>query len=191
MAGPSPRHQPRWHREPSPRPGRGYGRRPGRARRARPWPRPAAAIGQVARRRGQFDWRRLPCEVNWEPGSLWPRCSHPRGPVPGNGPAPFTGVGASRAQKKVVRCSVWKSLACGLSAAAAIVTTVAAGPASASTVAASPRATGTPQPALTLVSQTNWVTATHPTFDLVLAAGPGTPSASQLGVTIAVYPCLG
>ncbi len=111
--------------------------------------------------------------------------------MPGNGPAPFTGVGASRAQKKVVRRSVWKSLVCGVPAVAAIVTTVAAGPASATTVAASPRTAGTSQPALTLVSQTNWVTSTHPTFDLVLAAGPGTPSVSQLGVTIAVYPCLG
>jgi hypothetical protein len=78
-------------------------------------------------------------------------------------------------------------LACGF--LAAVVIGMAQPPASAA-VAASPPG-GAASPPLTLVSQTNWVTATHPTFDLVLVAGAGTPSVSQLGVTIALYPCLG
>ncbi|HEX4220385.1 MAG TPA: hypothetical protein VHZ02_18570, partial [Acidimicrobiales bacterium] len=110
--------------------------------------------------------------------------------MPGNGPAPFTGVGASRAQTTVARRAAAQSLVGGVLAVVAIVATLA-GPASAATVAAASPAAGSPGPTLSLVSQTNWVTATHPTFDLVLAAGPGTPSVSQLGVTIAVYPCLG
>jgi hypothetical protein len=75
-----------------------------------------------------------------------------------------------------------------------------AGPASGLPVAASAGSaagapTGTPdaagQPALKLVSQTSWVTAAHPTFDLVVEAGPGTPAASQLGLNISLFPCLG
>jgi hypothetical protein len=62
--------------------------------------------------------------------------------------------------------------------------------ASAAVASASPPSGGPASAPLTLVSQTNWVTAARPTFDLVLAAGAGTPSVSQLGVTIALYPCL-
>ena len=75
---------------------------------------------------------------------------------------------------------------------AAIGLAVQAGPATGSTVAAAaPSNTGGPRPVLTLVSQTSWVTSAHSTFDLVLALGPGAPAVSQLGLTIALYPCLG
>ncbi|HEX4245536.1 MAG TPA: hypothetical protein VHY77_08220, partial [Acidimicrobiales bacterium] len=78
-----------------------------------------------------------------------------------------------------------------MAAAAGLGVAVQADPAFGATVAASPGAAGASQPALTLVSQTNWVTDAHPTFDLVLTTGSGTPAAGQLGLTIAVYPCLG
>ena len=68
---------------------------------------------------------------------------------------------------------------------------VVAGAASAPAAAAAGATSDAAQPALRLVSQTSWVTAAHPTFDLVVAAGPGTPAASHLGLNIAVYPCLG
>ncbi len=76
----------------------------------------------------------------------------------------------------------------------------AAGPASALPAAGGGSAIGAPngtlpdaaaQPALKLLSQTSWVTAAHPTFDLVVEAGPGTPAASHLGLNIALFPCLG
>jgi len=111
--------------------------------------------------------------------------------VPGNGPAPFSGVGASRAQKGIARRASSKLLVSAALAAMAMGMTLPPAPASAAAVAASSPAAGTATPALTLVSQTDWVTAAHPTFDLVLAVGAGTPSVSQLGVTLALYPCLG
>jgi hypothetical protein len=109
--------------------------------------------------------------------------------VPGNGPAPFSGAVASRARKGIARRATSKVLACGF--LAAVVIGMAQPPASAAVVAASSPSGAAASPPLTLVSQTNWVTAAHPTFDLVLVAGAGTPSVSQLGVTIALYPCLG
>jgi hypothetical protein len=45
-------------------------------------------------------------------------------------------------------------------------------------------------PALLLASQTPWVTPAQPTFDLALRTGPGAPASSDLGVSVAVYPCL-
>ena len=44
-------------------------------------------------------------------------------------------------------------------------------------------------PPLVLVSQTPWV-GPDGTFDLKLRTGTGTPAASQLGVSVVVYPCL-
>ena len=107
--------------------------------------------------------------------------------MPGNGPAPFSGVGASRAQKGIARRASSTLLVCAALAAVAM----GMAPASAAVAAASSPTGGATSPALTLVSQTNWVTTAHPTFDLVLAAGTGTPSVGQLGITIALYPCLG
>ncbi|MDQ1361652.1 MAG: hypothetical protein QOJ44_2029, partial [Acidimicrobiaceae bacterium] len=66
-----------------------------------------------------------------------------------------------------------------------------AAPASGLSVAASPADPAAAAQPLKLVSQTSWVTAAHPTFDLVVEAGPGTPTISHLGLNIAVYPCLG
>lgn len=111
--------------------------------------------------------------------------------MPGNGPAPFSGVGASRAQKGIAR-RVWsKWLVCGAVSTIALGTSLPAPSASAAVAVATTPAGGAASPALSLVSQTNWVTAAHPIFDLVLAAGPGTPPASQLGVDLTLYPCLG
>ncbi|HEX3563794.1 MAG TPA: DUF6049 family protein [Acidimicrobiales bacterium] len=84
-----------------------------------------------------------------------------------------------------------KLLVSGALAAIAFGIAVPAPSASAAVAAASSPGGGANSPALTLVSQTNWVTAAHPTFDLVLAAGAGAPSVGQLGITISVYPCLG
>jgi hypothetical protein len=83
-----------------------------------------------------------------------------------------------------------KVVIAALLAAMVIAVTQPAVSASAAVAAASPPSGGASSAPLTLVSQTNWVTAARPTFDLVLAAGAGTPSVSQLGVTIALYPCL-
>ena len=47
----------------------------------------------------------------------------------------------------------------------------------------------TPSAPLTLLSQTPWVTKGQ-NFSLRLEAGAGTPPTSQLGLSIAVYPCL-
>jgi hypothetical protein len=75
---------------------------------------------------------------------------------------------------------------------AAIGLTLQAAPATGATVAAATTSNaGVPGPVLTLVSQTSWVTPAHPTFDVELALGPGAPAVSQLGLTIALYPCLG
>ena len=110
--------------------------------------------------------------------------------MPGNGPAPFSGVGASRAQKGMARRASLRFLVFGALAATAIGLALPASSASAAVAAASSPAGGADSPALTLVSQTNWVTAAHPTFDLVLAVGAGTPSVGQLGINIDLYPCL-
>ncbi|HWF21153.1 MAG TPA: DUF6049 family protein [Acidimicrobiales bacterium] len=100
-------------------------------------------------------------------------------------------MGASRAQKGIARRASSKLLVSAALAAIAIAMTLPAAPASAAVAVAASPAAGAASPALTLVSQTDWVTAAHPTFDLVLAAGAGTPSVSQLGITLALYPCLG
>jgi hypothetical protein len=124
-----------------------------------------------------------------------PHGSQPRGPVPGNGPAPFSGAAASRARKGMVGATSTRSRAGRVLAAvsfAAIGLILQAAPATGATVAAAtPSSPGGPRPVLNLVSQTSWVTPAHPTFDLQLALGPGAPAVSQLGLTIALYPCLG
>lgn len=111
--------------------------------------------------------------------------------MPGNGPAPFSGVGASRAQKGIRRRAASTLLVCAALAAVALGMTLSPASASAAVAAASSPTGGATSPALTLVSQTDWVTAAHPTFDMVLAAGAGTPPVTQLGVKLALYPCLG
>jgi hypothetical protein len=64
----------------------------------------------------------------------------------------------------------------------------AAGPTSA---AGTPSAAGSPSSSgsLILSYQSPWVTPAQP-FDLKLHTGPGTPSSSDLGVSVAVYSCL-
>jgi hypothetical protein len=112
---------------------------------------------------------------------------------PGDGPAPVAGVG--------VRPARWRSRVVAL-AALTLVLPVGPGwvvPAGAAPTGAVPApAPTTPQasggattasgpPGLLLVSQTPWVTST---FDLHLRAGAGAPAPADLGLSVAVYPCL-
>jgi hypothetical protein len=112
---------------------------------------------------------------------------------PGDRPAPASGVGRHRARVPAVVAAMAAAVAV-LTAPLGIAPAGAASPPiqSAAEVAA---LSSSGAPALKLTSQTPWVTqpppgATPPTFDLHLQAGPGTPAAASLGVTVSVYSCL-
>jgi hypothetical protein len=62
-------------------------------------------------------------------------------------------------------------------------------PVAASTAAKTATGSGSAQPALTVLSQTSWVTVNHP-FTLDLAVGAGVPPLTDLGITVDIYPCL-
>ena len=107
-------------------------------------------------------------------GDSCPLRTHPLGPVPrGDGPAPLPGVAGRRA----------RSLAMALVAALSALAAPWPLPAGSAGAAVSGG------PALTVTSQSNWVTPGRD-FDLRLALGPGLPAVSDLGVDVAVYPCL-
>jgi hypothetical protein len=64
-----------------------------------------------------------------------------------------------------------------------------ADPSPGATTAAARATTSGTSPPLTVLAQTAWV-APGQSFDLKLKAGSGDPPASQLGVSVAVFPCL-